>query len=494
MISIFIFFLLLNLKLIDATYFQQNAYRIKEDMTRTVKKNWILRLCLVALGTTVFLFEEKFIIIPLIILAFLYCGYLLFTFKVRIKFTSRMKRLLLVSLIINACLAFLEIGFFFLPISFFIIHVSSLILHPVERYVYYSYFKKCQRTICDFKGIKIGITGSYGKTSVKHFLYQILKTSYNVHYTEKSYNTPMGISKSVIGKLNDLYDIMILEMGAGRKGDIGELMDLCKPDISILTTIGPQHIDVFKTLGNIINEKFLIVEKLKDEGTAFVNADNEHITNYIKLNQLNERKNIVMVGQDDNFRFVPLESETSEMVFEIYKGEELYDVYRTSVQGYHNYYNILLSVAVADFLKVDKESIKEAVKNLKSVNNRLEIKKYPDLTIIDDGFNSNIDGALNALTHLKSYDCERWLITPGFVGLSKAAADMHHQKFAKMIDKSCDHVIIVNKVNRKYFKKYLTKKEVYYHKNFQEGMSFFYRMTANKNRVLLIENDLPDNY
>ncbi len=115
----------------------------------------------------------------------------------------------------------------------------------------------------------IGITGSYGKTSVKHFLHTVLAQQFNVLMTPESFNTPMGVTRTVRSSLSPTHDIFIAEMGAKQTGDIKELCDLAQPKMGIITSIGPQHLETFKTLENVQATKFELVESLPADGTAF---------------------------------------------------------------------------------------------------------------------------------------------------------------------------------------------------------------------------------
>ena len=115
----------------------------------------------------------------------------------------------------------------------------------------------------------IGVTGSYGKTSVKFYLNTLLKAKYNVLMTPESYNTPMGVVKTVRGSLRATHEIFICEMGAKYVGDIKELCDIVHPKHGIITSIGPQHLESFKSLQNVINTKFELADALPKDGMLF---------------------------------------------------------------------------------------------------------------------------------------------------------------------------------------------------------------------------------
>jgi UDP-N-acetylmuramoyl-tripeptide--D-alanyl-D-alanine ligase len=142
---------------------------------------------------------------------------------------------------------------------------------PIERYINDKYVKKAKDKLSNHKNlVKIAITGSYGKTTVKNILNQILSTKYNVLITPKSYNTPMGLVKT-IKRLNNNHEIFISEMGARRVGDIKYLSSIFRQDIAVITGITTQHLETFFTIDNIIKAKGEIIENFS--GEAFFSAD-----------------------------------------------------------------------------------------------------------------------------------------------------------------------------------------------------------------------------
>lgn len=124
----------------------------------------------------------------------------------------------------------------------------------------------------------IGITGSYGKTSVKYYLSTVLKAKYNVLMTPESYNTPMGVVKTIREQLRPTHEIFVCEMGARHVGDIKEICDIVFPEYGIITSIGEQHLETFKSIENIIKTKFELYDAVADKDKMFLNGDNENIT------------------------------------------------------------------------------------------------------------------------------------------------------------------------------------------------------------------------
>ena len=163
-------------------------------------------------------------------------------------------------------------------VSFFTF-CSINILKPLENSISKGYLRKCKKTLKKYPDlIKIGVTGSSGKTSVKNILHAMLSKKYNTVSTPKSYNTPLGVTKCVLSEVNSKTEIFIAEMGARKKGDIWELCKLVEPDIGIITAIVPQHMETFKTLDNLIKTKFEMHKYLTESGGKCVlNGDNGYI-------------------------------------------------------------------------------------------------------------------------------------------------------------------------------------------------------------------------
>ena len=159
--------------------------------------------------------------------------------------------------------------FLCLPLCIVIVHYISL---PVELLIKQYYISKAIRKLKKKKIIKIGITGSFGKTSTKNILKEILEKKYKVCASPKNYNTEMGLSKTILEYLDD-HNILIAEMGARHKGDIKILAKMVEPDYGIITTIGPQHLETFKSLETIEDTKFELAENLKQDGVMIFNGD-----------------------------------------------------------------------------------------------------------------------------------------------------------------------------------------------------------------------------
>ena len=158
--------------------------------------------------------------------------------------------------------------FLFSEVTVINLTIANFLIYPLERTINGAYLLSARKRIKTFQPKVVGITGSYGKTSTKYILYQILSQKFNTLMTPDSYNTPMGICKVIRGELTAEHEIFIVEMGAYKRGDIRELCNLASPQIGILTAIGPQHLERFKNIENIAKTKYELIESLPPGGAC----------------------------------------------------------------------------------------------------------------------------------------------------------------------------------------------------------------------------------
>ena len=118
----------------------------------------------------------------------------------------------------------------------------------------------------------IGITGSFGKTSVKYFLDELLSVKYNVLKTPGNFNTTLGVVKTIRSSLRATHDIFLCEMGAKNIGDIKEICDIVHPKMGIITSVGEMHLESFKSIENVRKTKFELADSLPENGKIFLNC------------------------------------------------------------------------------------------------------------------------------------------------------------------------------------------------------------------------------
>lgn len=260
--------------------------------------------------------------------------------------------------------------------------------------------------------VKIGITGSCGKTSVKNFLAGILGGRYRVFATPASYNTPLGIAKAIEDVDLTQYDYFIAEMGARHKGDIAELCELVRPDHCIVTGICPQHLETFGTVEGIVAAKGEILRGTKPGGFAVIGQD-EYTA---RLDPAAAGLKKVAVGEHGEFGAFDVHCSPAGIEFKLAMGILQMPV-RSRLLGAHNAQNIALAAALASKLGVEKEEIASAVAGLDFVPHRLQPLEAGGVVVLDDAYNANVRGAAAALDVLRLFGGRKFVVTPGLVEL-----------------------------------------------------------------------------
>jgi UDP-N-acetylmuramoyl-tripeptide--D-alanyl-D-alanine ligase len=493
--------------------FQQNSYRNERfwkflkggDLTSGVRIGEYAAMILAALG--VWLHEILFF--SPVLLTMLYYVYYNKTYKPKVKFnfTSRAKRLYFTTValfFIFGGLGFMltksEIAALFTVLcctvlSFCVLMLANIVLKPVEKKINNWYINDAKRILSEHKDlIIVGITGSYGKTSTKHFLEKILSEKYNVLMTPGSFNTTMGVVRTIREYLQPTHQVFICEMGAKQINDIKEICDIVHPRVGILTSVAEQHLDTFKTLENVRKTKFELIDSLPQEGLAILNGDYEIIRNSAvsKPKEYFSTSDSTADYNAKNIKFSPKGTE-----FEIYHFSEKIGDFTTPLLGSYNISNIVSAVVCALKLGLTIEQIKFGVHKLQAVEHRMEIKAGPNgVVLIDDAFNSNPKGAKMALEILSQFtDCQKFVITPGIIELADRQ-DFYNSEFGKQIAKAADFAVLVGKEQTKAIYAGLKAEnypedKIYIAQGLQDAANFAYSKAVSGD-VILFENDLPD--
>ncbi len=373
--------------------------------------------------------------------------------------------------------------------------VFGSVINAFERLNNFRYARRASKRLAASKGlIKIAITGSYGKTSVKNFLYEMLSEKYNVLVTPASYNTPMGISKTV-NSLDGTHDVFIAEFGARRVGDIKELMRLVKPQYTLLTGINSQHLETFRTQENINREKCRILD-VGENGFCIANVSAmEEAESAIKNKK--SPPNVIFAGIDGVCDFSARNIYTTEegTRFDLIIDKQEYPV-NTSLIGFHNVDDIVLAAAMAYKLGVEIPFILDAVERLEPVPHRMQLIRGNGIKIIDDSFNSNPDGAKAALDTLMLFDGRRVVLTPGMVELGARESEENY-KLGVNLAKSADLVLLVGMKRTDPIRRGLLESgyggEIHIYNSLSDAEDDF-ENRLHVGDVLLILNDLPDIY
>jgi UDP-N-acetylmuramoyl-tripeptide--D-alanyl-D-alanine ligase len=389
---------------------------------------------------------------------------------------------------------FISLGllFIFSPIIPIFANIANT---PIEALIRRHYINDAKKILASCPElIVIGITGSYGKTSAKHYLATLLKAKYNVLMTPESYNTPMGVVKTIREQLRSTHEVFVCEMGARHRGDIKELCEIVSPRYGIITAIGEQHLETMKSLETIIETKFELAEAVAKAGILFLNGDNAHIKEHLP------KQNYQTYGTNSNndYYAYDIKTTTNGTVFSINTLDRKIENLQTQLIGEHNIENIAGAMALATHLGVSDDEMRRQLKKIVAPAHRLQLVKSNDAIIIDDAYNSNPHGCEAALKTLAMFDGYKILITPGMVELGEKQNERNHI-FGRQAAEVCDYVILVGEKQTKPIYEGLLSKEydiarIHVAVAFDEALDKAYNITTEQQKIILIENDLPDNY
>lgn len=494
--------------------FQLNGYKNDEHrnwLKKNARQQWLLGFGMI-LGILRLFFRtwilDIVIDLTLLMVILVYRALRRINTKKPLVYTPRVKRMMTtIILMILAAFILTAVGtgipmlsgvcILCVSAQWFLNLVANVLNHPLEALINRHYINDARKILRHHSGLKIiGVTGSYGKTSMKYYLQTLLQEKYNVLITPGNFNTTLGVTRTIRSYLKPTHDIFICEMGARRVGDIKEICDLVHPDCGIITSVGPQHLETFFTMQNIQNTKFELADALPKNGMIFLNGDNEYIqekaagyTNkifyYAEQNGEGYCAKDVTVSQfGTEFTVVAPDGETAR--------------FQMKLIGSYNVINVVGAIAVAHRMGMTLQEMRIPVRKIRPVEHRMQIREHGLVTIIDDAYNSNPVGSKAAVETLAMFDGIRILITPGMVELGEKEEEYNY-KFGTYAADCCDYILLVGKKHTEPIKKGALSKGFSEEKckvfdKLQEAVSYAYTIKGQGHKYILLENDLPDNY
>lgn len=368
---------------------------------------------------------------------------LTYTFKTRVLLTLSIAFIGFFFILLNVLTNNLYISFiisliistqFYLPLI-----IVRIILYPIELLVIQIEIFKTKQKIKSIKNLKvIAITGSYGKTSVKEILYQLIKDKYKTLRTPESYNTPLGIAKVIDWELDNSYEYFICEMAAYHRGDINNLCQMIPPTYGILTGITSQHLERFESLDNIIKTKFELYENIQNKDNFVFNLKDENV--------LNEVKNRNIEKPTDYLQISSTEYSKSGSRFDIIQNGKIYHV-KTNLFGKSNIENITVATTMALKIGIDIDYLVSKIKNLRPIVSRSILKTLNKASIVDNTFSSNEESFKEMIETAKKVKGTKILVTPGLVELGEKESDINYS-LGKLSINVFDKIILVGTNNR----------------------------------------------
>ncbi len=337
----------------------------------------------------------------------------------------------------------------------------------------------------------IGVTGSYGKTTVKNFLAQVLGKKYKVIMTPENINTEIGVAKFVVNSNFSDFDIFVVEMGTYKIGEIAAVCRMVKPTIGILTVISEQHLSLLHNIKNTQTAKYELLRSLPADGLAITNSDNKYCREFLAqltcqvktfgyLNEYNPDCLIKdAVGHEHEINFTAAIKNDGQIKIS------------APVIGIHNCLNIAPVILAAKFLNLTNEEIVKACGKLKLPPKVLQTYAYGKSLILDDSYNANPDGFLAALNVLAGYGGRKKIVvTRGMLELGSASRNWH-ETVGKKIGQTADELIIISSDFAQYLKSSAGDIKIIIETN-QDKLLEIFKNFKHQACVILLENRLPE--
>ena len=342
----------------------------------------------------------------------------------------------------------------------------------VEKFLFMTYKKEANKKLKEMKELQIiAITGSYGKTSIKNFVAQILSKKYNVYATPRSVNTLGGIMGDINNSLPSDTEIYVCEAGARGSGDIYDITTFVEPQTVVVGKVGEAHIEYFKSLKNIIATKLEIMQSPRLEKA------------YIHTSVTNEPHDKVTFFGDE---ILNSKATLDGIDFELKIDDEILSLH-TDILGEFQTMNIAVAVRIASQFGMSNEEIKKAVAKLEPVEHRLQLIKAGGKLILDDGYNGNIDGMLEGVRLCSLHEGRKVIVTPGLV----ESSDELNLKLIESINKVFDIVIVTGALNAELFDENLKVKNKIMLADKSILTDVLGKQTASGD-IILFANDAPN--
>ena len=426
--------------------------------------------------------------------------------KTRLVITTRVKRLYMALMLVGLLLSFLllwQARQFWLPalIPFLMplwLILAAFIMWPVEKGIQLLYRHDAKRILDDYRatGLSIiGITGSYGKTTVKNILAAMLSQRYLTLASPASFNTPMGLARCIREELGQQHLFFIAEMGARHPHDIQALSRFIRPHAGILTSIGPQHLETMGSIQQIGDAKYDLIRGLPPDGFAVFNFDGKYVSEYYEKTSI-PKALAGIPGSDLWAEDLDLYPEGSRFILCLPSGERV--ACETRLAGDHNVRNILLAALMAMHYGITPGQIRNALVTVNPPASRLQVTMHgKGYKVINNGFNSNPDSSRKALQVLSSHPGRHIVVTPGFIELGRQE-EQSNRRLGNDIAAVAQEILLVGEKHTRPIREGLLESGM------AEGNIHVFPSLAQANEfiqescgpgdVVLYENDLPDHY
>lgn len=335
--------------------------------------------------------------------------------------------------------------------------------------------------------IVVGVTGSYGKTTTKEFIGQFISSKYKFLITPKHVNTEIGVAQFILQKLTPKIEVLVVEMGAYRIGEIAALCKLVKPKIGVLTAISNQHLALFGSQENITKAKFELVDYLeKNQGTIILNKDDLQTNKIAPKYNLN--KIFFSINNKTDIYADNITSTPNNLKFRLHLKEQKFNIF-TNIIGKQNVANILAAMAVGKELNIPSHDLIQTANSLKGMKATMELShSSKGAVFIDDTYNINSEGIKMALDTLKNYQKSNKIIVLSPMIEMGHQTESIHQEILKYALNKADKIIWVGMdfidIIQNFIKTNNVDEQIKFYKSAKEAANFISNFNSSDSVIL----------
>jgi len=269
----------------------------------------------------------------------------------------------------------------------------------------------------------VAITGSNGKTTVKEMVASILNLKGSVLATQGNFNNELGVPLTLT-RLNQNDDYAVIEMGANHAGEIAHLVKMVKPDVAIINNVSPAHLEGFGSVEGVAKAKGEIFAGLNEDGIGIINIDMPYMAMWRRTL---DQKKVILFGLESmaDITAQNIQLDTTSSHFMVKLDDEFHYI-NLPLSGIHNVANALAAIAVCYAMNIHPTSMVKGLAAMKSVPHRLQLRTaVNESQIIDDTYNANPASYKQALTSMKAFSGEHWLVLGDFGELGSESKSLH---------------------------------------------------------------------
>jgi UDP-N-acetylmuramoyl-tripeptide--D-alanyl-D-alanine ligase len=329
---------------------------------------------------------------------------------------------------------------------------ANVVTKPAESRIRHHYVALASARIKMVDPVVVAVAGSFGKTSTKHILAQLLQPNVNTLPTRQSFNTLMGVTRVINEDLTPENRVFIVEMDAYAPGEIAAMSELVHPQVAIITAVGPQHMERFGTLDRIAGALYEVASALPPDGTLILYTGDKS-GGALAQRAHSERRRLIRYGLAEDDWMLDADVVASSIRIDSHGGtfrwrweaEGLDREVSIPLLGRHQVANVSAALAAVFTLGYSIDDAITAAASLEPVEHRLQLMASAGpLTVIDDSYNANPVGVHDGLEVLAAMPgAHKFLITPGLVELG-SVEDEENRRYGAHAAKVCDHVIVMS--------------------------------------------------